>query len=189
MIFGLGTTIAAIAIGQAVVRVPTKLDGWMEDVDLKHMIVEEYEPPTEADGRLALQASPPTASKGYATATVAMSRVDLLRAEIESYKELTEGWDGEGSVTPSNAAIDGARKLIDRLPAGITLPKAMISSSGELGFYWKTDTFYADIAIEDANIFSLFVRSRVNPDREFYFPALPIDETGAASIRDTLQQV
>lgn len=187
MTLGLGMTLAAIAVGHAVMRVPTKLDGWM-DAESKGVTVEKRERMAEAECLFPSPVALPTQSTDYSLSKGVMSRAGSLQAEVESYRALPGGWDGEGSSGPSDEAIDGAKKLIEQLPAGVILPKAMISSSGELGFYWKSDTFFADITIESANTFSLFVRSRLNSDREFFFETLPIDESGAATIKDTLQQ-
>lgn len=177
------TTLAVIAIGLA--RAPTKLDGWMGE---QHSVAEKYAPATEDEG-LGRQGAFPTSSGGYASAFMSMDKASWLQAEIESYRHLPAGWDGEGSVGPSSDALEGARKLIDNLPAGLELPKPMITSSGELGFYWKADAYYADLIIEEKNLFSLFVRSREHPGREFYFDALPIAENGIAKLRDTLEQI
>lgn len=189
---GLGGTLAAIAIGHAVSRVPTKLDGWVEDLTQPESAITRRLPESEAGGRLTRltsEASLPTASMGYTSAPTPMSRSDWLRAELRSYQALESGWDGEGSFRPADDLIEGALILLDYLPAGIALPKAMVSSSGEVGLYWKTDTFYADIVIEGRNVFSLFVRSRIDPSREFFYDELSISEESSALISTTLQQV
>lgn len=183
MTLGLGTTLAVIAIGLA--RAPTQLDGWMGE---QHAVAEKYAPATEDEG-LGRQVVLPTSSDGYASAFMIIDKADWLQAEIESYRHLTAGWDGEDSIGPSNEDIEAAKKLIDHLPAGLELPKPMLTSSGELGFYWKADAYYADLIIEEKDLFSLFVRSRKHPDREFYFDALPIAENGTAKIRETLEQI
>lgn len=183
MTIGLGTTLAVIAIGLA--RPPTQLDGWMAD---RPFVAEKYESATQDKG-LGRKITLPTASVDYAPAFAAMDKADWLKAEIESYGLLPAGWDGEGSVGASAEAIEGAKRLIEMLPAGVEIPKPMITSSGELGLYWKSAAYYADLVIEGKDVFSLFVRSRERADREFYFDALPIAENGTATIRDMFRQI
>lgn len=183
MTIGLCTTLAVIAIGLA--RAPTQLDGWMGE---QHSVAEKYESATEDEG-LGRRVALPTSSAGYSSAFRVMDKASWLQAEIESYRHLPTGWDGEGSVGPSSDALEGARKLIDHLPAGLELPKPMITPSGELGFYWKTDAYYADLIIEEKDLFSLFVRSREHPNSELYFDALLISGDGTAKIKDAFQQI
>lgn len=116
---------------------------------------------------------------------VAMSRVDWIVAQIESYSSLQEGWDGPGSEPPQVAHIEAARSILRSLPAGTPIPKPMLSSSGELGLYWEGPDWMADIAIESDDEFSLFFRSR---DRrvEVLRTGLPVGPDSSAVIKETL---
>lgn len=65
-------------------------------------------------------------------------------ASVEDYKNLEEGWDGDRGMPASNAAADAARLFLAALPDSIPEPTSMISSDGEIGFYWLDDGRYAE---------------------------------------------
>lgn len=116
---------------------------------------------------------------------VAMSRLDWIDAQIESYSCLEEGWDGPDSEPPKAAHIHAARSILHVLPAGTPIPKPMLASSGELGFYWEEADWMADIAIEGDNEFSLFFRSR-DKTVEILKQGLAIGPQSSAIIKETL---
>lgn len=76
-----------------------------------------------------------------------MTREALIR-EVHLYGDFRDGWDGEGSKAPSRDMVNQALVLCQRFPETL-LPNCMISSLGVIGFYWKIDTFYADIENEN----------------------------------------
>ncbi|MDT3678069.1 MAG: hypothetical protein ROZ64_04445 [Burkholderiaceae bacterium] len=187
MSLALGTTLAAIAIGHFVA--PTKLRGWTEDDEQVGLVAEKFSAPTELEGILYSRGPLPTRGDKYAAYAFKVGGPDRLQSEIESYQTLENGWDGEGSMPPPSEQADAAKRLIGHLPAGIERPKPMLSSSGEIGFYWKADRFLADIEIDGPNSFSLFARSLTDPDVEIYLEDLPISEAGAAAIKETLNRL
>jgi hypothetical protein len=95
------------------------------------------------------------------------SKLSFLKTELKSYTALTDGWDGVGSKKPSADQLAFALKLIDTLPASVPLPKPMLSSNGEIGFYWKNKKLLADIAIENNSSFSFFARSLLSQQEVF----------------------
>jgi hypothetical protein len=116
---------------------------------------------------------------------VAISRLDWIDTQIESYSALQVGWDGPDSKPPPPAHIEAARSILRLLPAGAPIPKPMLSSSGELGLYWEEPDWMADIAIEGDREFSLFFRSR---DRqvEVLKSKLVVGPDSSAVIKETL---
>ena len=89
---------------------------------------------------------------------------DALRDEAHRYQRLQDGWDGDGSTKPGEASIEAALSFIDRLPAGLTLPGIMLSSEGEVGFYWQLPSGYADISFDSAGAASFYSRPAVGAE-------------------------
>ena len=116
---------------------------------------------------------------------IAISRLDWIDAQIESYSALQDGWDGPNSRPPLATHIDAARSILRSLPAGTPIPKPMLSSAGELGLYWEEVEWMADIAIESDREFSLFFRSR---DRkvEVLKCGLSVGPDSSSVIKETL---
>lgn len=94
-----------------------------------------------------------------APSNIFVDRRDLLASEVKVYKSLTMGWDGSESVPPSVSSIDSALTFITKLPGGLPLPRPMISSIGEVGFYWDMDGGFADISFTNDGKASFFSRS------------------------------
>jgi hypothetical protein len=134
------------------------------------------------------QAGRETAASFIPGPNMAISRLDWIDAQLESYSTLEGGWDGPDSHPPQPAHIAAARSILRSLPAGTPIPKPMLSSSGELGLYWEEPDWVADIAIEGDREFSLFYRSR---DRqiEVLKSALPLGPDSIAVLKETLTAV
>ena len=104
------------------------------------------------------------------TAAIYFDKRELLIAEVEAYKELRAGWDGEGSCSTTHASVDTAKAFIGSYPGGLPLPTPMLSSSGEVGFYWDLEQGYADISFEPDGAASFF--SRTHSGNELFQPGL-----------------
>ncbi|MDP9990421.1 hypothetical protein J2W28_000196 [Variovorax boronicumulans] len=89
---------------------------------------------------------------------------DTLRNQAFRYSMLQDGWDGEGSSAPSEASFTAAMDFIGRLPAGLTLPGIMISSEGEIGFYWQLQGGYADISFDEYGMASFYSRPAISDE-------------------------
>lgn len=77
-----------------------------------------------------------------------------LSAAIIAYRNLDDGWDGEGGKAPLDTAISEALAFIDLLPLGVRIPKTTVAGDGEVGFYWKTDDSFIDVSFYgDGNIY------------------------------------
>lgn len=118
---------------------------------------------------------------------VAISRLDFLKSEIESYSELEEDWDLEGGRPPARSHIDAAKRLLDVIPGGFPLPKTVVTSDGEVGLYWDTERFFADIAVEGDNSFSLFAKS-ADGKKKVWREVLIINEGASEEIARALQE-
>jgi hypothetical protein len=88
-----------------------------------------------------------------------LDRTVLIREEILSYAQLNDGWDGEGSKAATPDSKNAAEQFLDLVPSGLELPRTMISSAGELGFYWDLPQGFADISFALDGSASFFSRS------------------------------
>ncbi len=92
-------------------------------------------------------------------------RLTALFSEIDQYAVLPQGWDGPRSNAPSERSITAARNFVEAFPAGLPLPIPMISSSGEVGFYWNEDGGYADMSFDSDGVGSFFSQDRNGEER------------------------
>jgi hypothetical protein len=70
----------------------------------------------------------------------------LLIDELRQYELLENGWDGaEDDIGPSRVAIDEAINFVENLPPFVDLPEPMVSSDGQVGFFWHDANIYLDI--------------------------------------------
>jgi hypothetical protein len=88
--------------------------------------------------------------------SVAFDKSDYLLREVDTYKALKAGWDGEGSKAVSELSMQTAVNFVKLLPGGLPLPGAMVSSEGEIGFYWDLPQGFAEIRFDDAGMGTFF---------------------------------
>lgn len=70
----------------------------------------------------------------------------LLIDELRQYEQLEDGWDGaDDDIAPSRMAIDEAIHFVENLPPFVDLPEPMVSSDGQVGFFWHDANIYLDI--------------------------------------------
>lgn len=174
------TTIAVIAIGQLVTRPPSsKANGWQ--LASNDAAIQQSERP-QTD-RQIMSRGVSTTGTSFALHDSALSRLDWLRSELQSYQYLPAEWDGIGSLPADPEHISAASALLDLLPAGIPLPKPMLSSNGEVGFYWKDERFIADAVIEDTRSFSLFIRFLAEGNREKFLNSIALTDAATTEIK------
>lgn len=85
---------------------------------------------------------------------------DFLHAEIQDYARLDDGWNGDGSQRPTAQSVGAADAFLDAIPAGMPLPKPMISSCGHIEFFWDLPSGYADISFDAEGAASFFARDQ-----------------------------
>lgn len=102
-----------------------------------------------------------------------LDRRVLLAHEIQSYKFLKDGWDGSGGVSAFQKSMDAALYFVEKIPGGLPLPGAMLSSSGEVGFFWDVESGYADINFAPDGSASFF--SRTHSGQEYFQESLAGD--------------
>lgn len=103
-----------------------------------------------------------------------LDRSEILALEVKSYARLPEGWDGPGSVQANSTSLTAALAFVEILPGGLPLPRPMVSSSGEVGFYWDLERGFADISFEANGSASFF--SRTHEGQEAFQDGLKVNE-------------
>jgi len=184
---GVITTVGAIVIGSAVMRpIPSKQDGWKLS-EVPTLVSSSTKVMTE---ELISSVSVATATSAeFAFAADMQPKFEALRSTLHRYKSLTDGWDGDDSVAAKPEHIDALERILDLLPAGVQTPNPMIASDGEVGFYWKSPEFVADLVIENATEFSLFIRSRNAGHNEIYIPTIAINSKAPAEISNAFLSI
>lgn len=94
---------------------------------------------------------------GRATSMVDLR--DMIYAQLDRYEAYGEAWDGPGSFGPSTESLHAARQFLKGLTGGLPLPLPMLSSSGEVGFYWDEERGYADLSFDRRGVGSFFLRT------------------------------
>lgn len=98
---------------------------------------------------------------------------DPVFAELISYRDFQDGWDGDGSVAPSAGRIDAAIAFAEMARPYFPAPTAMLSYDGEIGLYWSTPEIYIDIAFEADDTISIYSRDRTHqPNTEEFLSGL-----------------
>lgn len=101
---------------------------------------------------------------------------DAIDREIERLRSMRgaqPGWAGLGSCAPSDASIDAAISLMQRLRClPVPVPMASVGSHGNAGLYWSDDKFYADVELmEDGKVgYLVEVKGRGTVDNEEDLP-------------------
>ncbi|MBT0670786.1 hypothetical protein HT136_20680 [Novosphingobium profundi] len=84
----------------------------------------------------------------------------LLIDELRQYERLENGWDGaDDDIAPSREAIDEAIHFVESLPPFVDLPEPMVSSDGQVGFFWHDANIYLDIGFRGQGECTFFGKS------------------------------
>ena len=87
-----------------------------------------------------------------------------LRAEIQSYANLTNNWDGEGAAAPPDQAVKDAIAFLDSRPDSIPLPLPEVASIGDVGIYWDEDGIFAEVQFGGDQAYSYYAQRKVARD-------------------------
>lgn len=122
-----------------------------------------------------------TSSASFTPTTIANAddKPAKLKDILNSYLGLREGWDGYEGITPTNDAVNQAQQFVDRLLEynyDYRLPKPMLSSDGEVGFYWDVYGCYLSIEFEEDGSFYFYGRDEIGHEcsgEEKVLPEIP----------------
>lgn len=98
--------------------------------------------------------------------------ISLIKNELDTYRFLENGWDGEDSLKPTEQSITRAKTIIDNFPSGLPIPTPMLSRKGEVGFYWNNENFYADLQLESDKKISYYARKKSGDFPEIFHDGL-----------------
>jgi hypothetical protein len=85
--------------------------------------------------------------------------------ELVKYFSLEEDWDGYGAVAPGATAIHEAMTLLSTArDENLPPPRVMVSSSGEIGLYWRSPDAYAEIGTDGSGAYYWFVAGASAPE-------------------------
>ncbi|MBY0499322.1 MAG: hypothetical protein K2P74_06900 [Nitrosomonas sp.] len=101
--------------------------------------------------------------------------INNVFSKLESFSGLEPGWDGDGSIVPSENDLDNAIEFVRSIPAVLTLPKAMLSGNGTVGLYWDDSIVYTDIQFESNKTISIFSRNRLSGE-EIFIDSVNLDD-------------
>lgn len=69
----------------------------------------------------------------------------LIVFKILHFGSLKPGWDGPDSIQPSPIAVRHAVEFLEGLPVSVRLPRVFVEGDGEIGFFWKFGSAYAEV--------------------------------------------
>ena len=59
-----------------------------------------------------------------------------LRTQLDGYRHLRNGWDGDSGIAPPENRIAAAERLLATLPCDLATPACGPAGDGEVGLYW-----------------------------------------------------
>lgn len=120
---------------------------------------------TELDIPLMGQDVPTAWTMREGTSPMVADRLTAISSEVQGYAGLVFGWDGPESAGPSSACVEAAARFVRSIPPGLPLPVPMVSSAGEIGFYWNEEGGYGDINFDAEGTASFFSRASDGSER------------------------
>jgi hypothetical protein len=118
-------------------------------------------------------------------------RADFGRAaaaELISYADLKDNWDGEGAVAPRNGARENALAMLEAVPLGIEAPKTMVMADGDVALYWERGDVFAEIGFDGSEKFYAYATAPGMPDVHLDEIAFK-DERGNAKFPDKVAEI
>lgn len=84
--------------------------------------------------------------------------VEKVKAELLSYLDLGDGWDGYGGSKPNADVVASCVECLDQVNNfGFKLPKTMVSGDGDVCLYWDTLGFYIEIGFEERGSYTYII--------------------------------
>jgi hypothetical protein len=117
---------------------------------------------------------------GLAQAPPARSGWEEVRARASQWADYQDGWDGEGSVAPSQASLERADEFArEAEKRGIASPLLRLYGDGEVEFGWKGDRASASVAfLDDGHVVAYIRRTARHPMFKLDRPFTKADDLG-----------
>lgn len=166
-------TLVVLAFGTAMLRPPTRHEGWSVQQGQTRSAPLNDDTACEL---LSTSAAAPSLAPAYLATDRAIDPIAWLKVELDTYAKVEAGWDGPRSLAPDPSHVEEAKAFVDLLPAGLLLPKPMLSPTGEIGLYWRGEGLFADVVMEGKNKVSIFVRSGAAGAHEEFLDDVVLDD-------------
>lgn len=84
---------------------------------------------------------------------------ERLFQQLQSYANLPAGWDGYEGLPAKTRSLSDAVRLLSLISKSLPIPRAMLSSDGEISLYWESGVNYAEIDFPGDGTFYYFCES------------------------------
>lgn len=101
---------------------------------------------------------PPAMRRAPAPAPSYNTRSEAIAA-LWDLRNVEAGWDGDEGIVPTEDAIDAAEYFLYALPYEVQTPRVGLASDGEIGLYWETEGFFADVGFLADGTFGYYATS------------------------------
>ena len=127
----------------------------------EHVVCREFQPlwTTDIGSPLPVRGRPATETAPHDAPPPEPSPEDQLHGTLISYVGLSKDWDGRGAVPPTFEAVLDSLALAMMRPKDICLPYPQISSDGEVGLYWHSESVFAEIGMSGDGKYTYYARA------------------------------
>ena len=85
--------------------------------------------------------------------------IERLLGKIQNYADLQVGWDGYEGQPAKTRSLSDAVRFLYLIARSLPIPRAMLSTDGEISLYWESGTDYAEIDFPGDGTFYYFCES------------------------------
>ncbi len=168
----------AVLIAGFMLPPPTMVSQWNADiVPIRRLPIERSSAQTNLLVSPAVDVAQSQQMTAGSDVLPMFDKADFVQMGLTLFGSLLDGWDGSDSQAPAQENLDAAKAFLAKIPAGMPIPKAMLSASGEVGLYWDTPTMFADISFEGNGKLSLFTRQKFGQHLENF-----VDDVSLADV-------
>ena len=89
------------------------------------------------------------------------ARLDLeLIGRIREINSYDENWDGHQALKAPLSSISSAEEFVKQLSVikGVLKPSVSLATDGEIGFFWKQESFILDLGINEDGTYSYYAK-------------------------------
>lgn len=105
--------------------------------------------------------------------------------KLLSFKDLEAGWDGAAGIKPEEQHVLRLRRLMrDFNSYLIETPHPMVSVTGEVALYWRSDQHYAEIGIDSDGL--AYVLAKADGNIVLNKESITLDELAFSSVQQFL---
>ncbi len=94
--------------------------------------------------------------------------------KISAYQFYPIDWDGYEGIPASSDTVKDTLEFLEKLPFGVTEPRAGLSGDGEISLFWESDEIYIDIGFLGDGNFTFYARD--GQGIEYFKDEIGLDE-------------